>query len=147
MRFALGHAFHLRHLFENFNLKKLKINCKDCQDIMGYTRHRDVLAIQIFKDSVKLVINDIIDNNVTFEFPNSLAQIYMEKTQGEDFVRARQNGKWMDVDFIASFFTGYQLNLKLKNRNGAPRRKIPIYVDKNLKNKITENTNNGKQYY
>ena len=67
MNFALGHAFNLKHLFENFDLKRLKISCKDCQDILGYTRHRDVLAAQIFKDSVKLVIKDIIDNNVTFE--------------------------------------------------------------------------------
>ena len=147
MNFALGHAFNLKHLFENFDLKRLKMNCKDCQDILGYTRHRDVLAAQIFKDSVKLVIKDIINNNVTFELPNSLAQIYMKKTQGDDFIRARQNGKWQEVDFIASFFTGYQLSFKMKSKNGAPRREKPIYVDKYLKEQITENTNNGKQYY
>lgn len=147
MNYALGHCFHLRHLFENFNLKRLKMSCKDCRAITGYTDHRDILAQQIFKDSVKLVIEDIIDNNITFQFPGVPAWLSMGKTQGEEFSKARQNGKWQDIDFIASFFTGYQLMLTMFNRRGEPTRTKPIYVDKKLKQKIIDNTNNGKQYY
>lgn len=142
MNYALGHAFNLKHLFEKFNLKRLKLTCKDCLEHTGYNRHRDALAKQIFKDSVKLVLNDIIDNNVTFIFPNSLAKIHMQKTEGDDFVHARQCGKWQDVDFIASFYTGYELALTLKDT-----RVKPIYVGKEMKDRITKYTNEGKQYY
>lgn len=147
MNYALGHCFNLKHIFENFNLKRLKMSCKDCLNIMGYTRHRDVLAQQIFKDSVKLVLNDIIDNNVTFLFPGVPAEIYMRRATDEDFVFARQLGKWQEIDFIASYFSGYELCLVMKRKDGSPTRTKPIYVDKKLKQKIIDNTNNGKQYY
>lgn len=147
MNYALGHAFNLKHLFENFNLKRLKMSCNDCLDITGYTRHRDILAQQIFKESVKLVINDIIDNNVTFKFPGDRGTIHMGRVTGEEFVTARQNGKWQDIDFIASFFSGYELYMTMLKKDGSPTRIKPIYVDKKLKQKIIDNTNNGKQYY
>lgn len=147
MNYALGHAFNLKHLFENFNLKRLKMSCNDCLDITGYTRHRDILAQQIFKESVKLVINDIIDNNVTFKFPGVNAEIYMKRTVDEEFAQARRNGKWEEIDFISSFFSGYELCLAMKRKDGNVLRTKPIYVDKKLKQKIIDNTNNGKQYY
>ena len=33
----------------------------------------------------------------------------MARTYGEDFKAARRNGKWQDVDFLASNFSGYSL--------------------------------------
>ena len=147
MNYALGHCFHLKHIFENFNLKKLKMSCNDCLEITGNTQHRDILAEQIFKDSVKLVINDIIDHNITFQFPKVKAWLHMSKTTGDEFVAARQNGKWMEVDFIASFWTGYQIMLTMFDKNWNPARTKLVYVDKKLQKKITDNTNKGKQYY
>lgn len=123
------------------------MSCKDCQEITGYTGHREEIVQQIFKESVKLVINDIIDNNVTFVFPGNRGTIHMNRITGEDFVAARQNGKFQEIDFISSFFSGYQLTMTMLKKNGEPARTKPIYVDKKLKNKIIENTNNGKQYY
>jgi hypothetical protein len=35
------------------------------------------------------------------------AYLYMKKTSGEQFKRAFKKGKWRDVDFLASNFTGY----------------------------------------
>ena len=123
------------------------MSCNDCLEITGNTQHRDILAEQIFKDSVKLVINDIIDHNITFQFPKVKAWLHMSKTTGDEFVAARQNGKWMEVDFIASFWTGYQIMLTMFDKNWNPVRTKLVYVDKKLQKKITDNTNKGKQYY
>ena len=50
-----------------------------------------------------------------------------------------------DVDFFASHFSGNELVLEMYG-TGRCRTKT-IYVDKDIKDKITENTNNGVQYF
>lgn len=146
MNYALGCAFSLDELFENFQYKKLKINCKQCEEITG-DPHRDKLVKQIFRESVKLVLNDVIDNNTTFELPlksNKKCDIHMQKIQGKDFKALRKAGKWKDINYLKSMFTGYQLGFFMYG-NRTPRVKN-IYVSKELKDKITSNTNNGMQY-
>jgi hypothetical protein len=39
----------------------------------------------------------------------------MNRTQGDKFKKAFKNGKWRDVDFIASNFSGYQLVLEMQS--------------------------------
>lgn len=93
----------------NFPFKKLKINCKECEKING-NRHRDALVKQIFRDNVNMVLNDIIENNVTFELPlNGLVKcdMHMDRVTGEDFQNLRRAGKWKDVDFLKSMFSAY----------------------------------------
>lgn len=146
MNYALGCAFSLDEIFENFSLKRLKITCKECEKITG-DPHRDILVKRIFKESVKLVINDVIENNVTFELPlngSRKCNIHMQRTNGEKFRRLRNLGKWKDVDYLKSIFTGYQIGFYMYG-NRVPRVKH-IYLNKDLRNKITQNTNLGKQY-
>lgn len=147
MNLALGHAFDMSDMFLNFDNKKLRMSCNDCEEATGY-RHRDKVAQRIFAESVNLVLNDIVDNNVLFELPTNgrKAEIHVKRHTGDDFATGRQNGKWRDVDYLASFFSGYQLELALYNKDGKPVREKPIYVDSKLKDKLTENTNKGMQY-
>jgi hypothetical protein len=65
----------------------------------------------------------------------------VQRTTGDDFAAARRNGKWQDVDFLESYFSGYQLVLNMYNKDGGVTRTKPIYVDKKLKNKLTNYTN------
>jgi hypothetical protein len=44
------------------------MNCKLCNNIIG-DNHKDKLIYAIFRESMKVIFNDIIDNNVTFELP------------------------------------------------------------------------------
>jgi hypothetical protein len=37
----------------------------------------------------------------------------MKRTYGNEFKKAFKNGKWRDVDFITSNFSGYQLVLEM----------------------------------
>lgn len=146
MNYALGCSFSQDELFENFPYNKLKINCKQCVQING-DPHRNKLVKQIFRENIKLILNDIIDNNVTFELPlrgNKKCNIHMQRIQGEDFKNLRKSGKWKEIDFLKSYFTGYQLGFYMLG-NRTPRTKN-IYVDKYFRNKIIENTNKGIQY-
>ena len=69
----------------------------------------------------------------------------MKKYEEEQFIKGRRNGKWKDVDFLASNFSGYQMVMRFMSQ-GIVREK-PIYLDPAHRDLITEYTNNGKQYF
>lgn len=145
-RYALGCAFSIDNLFDNFPYKKLTITCKQCKAITG-DNHRDILVKRIFRESVKLVINDIVSNNVTFWLPltgSKKCNIHMRRVQGKEFQNLRKSGKWRDVDILKSMFSGYELSFFMLG-NRTPRIKS-IYLNKEFRNRITQNTNNGMQY-
>lgn len=145
-QYATGCAFNTSHLFMNFPYKKLKINCKQCEKING-DRHRDILVKQIFRDNVNMVLNDIIDNNVTFQLPLNgyvKCDMHMARISGKDFQNLKRSGKWKDVDFLKSMFSAYQIVLNMKGKR-TPRQK-QVYVGKEMRDRITKYTNEGKQY-
>ena len=145
-RYALGCAFSMDNLFDNFPYKKLTITCKQCKAITG-DAHRDVLVKRIFRENIKLVIKDIINNNVTFWLPlsgNKKCNIHMRRVQGEEFKNLRKSGKWRDIDILKSMFSGYQLSFFMLGRR-TPRIKS-IYLNNNFRNRISQNTNDGMQY-
>ena len=143
----MGHAFSSKDLFMNFPVDKLKMSKQDCIEDYSDGNKRD-FAASIFMKSVQLVVNDIIDNNIHFKFPGlgkTQAYMYMKRTEDKKFKKAFKNGKWNDVDFIMSNFCGYQLVLDMESEKRTSREK-PIYLSAKDKQKITDNTNNGKQY-
>lgn len=140
---AVGAAFNMNDMFMNFPYKKLKFTCETSYKLCNNT-HRDVLVKMIFRECVNVVLNDVIDNNVTFWFPSVKCNIHMKSVRDNAFKNLRRSGKWLDVDLIASSFTGHEIGLFLLG-NRTPRVKT-IYVNRTLKDKITTNTNNGMQY-
>ena len=144
--YSTGCAFNMNQMFMNFPYKKLKLSCEDCLNING-DLHRDKLVKKVFRECFKMVLNDVIDNNVTFQLPTGKKKcdIHMRRVQGNEFKNLRRSGKWRDVDILTSNFTGYELGLYMYGERD-PRVK-PIYVNKELKNKITQNTNEGMQYW
>lgn len=146
IHYILGCGFTINNLFENFPYKKLKITCNEC-DIISNSRHRDVLVKRIFRECYNLVLNDIIDRNVTFWLPlvgNKKANMHMIKFTGDAFKNLKKAGKWKDVDFLKSNFCGYGIGLFMLGKR-TPRVKN-VYVCTPLRKKITDNTNNGFPY-
>lgn len=146
MNYSLGCAFSTDDLFMNFPFQKLKITCKECYSIIG-NNHRDILVKRIFKESIKLVINDIIDNNITFWLPLTGGKkccIKMKRTEGEEFKNLRKAGKWKDIDIVQSMFSGYDIKFFMLGQR-TPRIKT-VYLNKELRNKISHNINKGMQY-
>ena len=143
----MGHAFSSHDMFINFPVEKLKMTKEECIDTYSDGNKRD-LAASIFNRSVQMVVDDIIDNNIHFKLPGlgrTQAYIYMKRTEGDKFKKAFKNGKWRDVDFIMSNFSGYQLTLGMESEKRLPREK-PIYLSAKDKQRIVDNTNMGKQY-
>lgn len=140
---ATGHAFNLRQLYQKFPLKKLKINCKQCKELIG-TEHREQLISNIFIECYKTILNDVINNNVAFSLPtgNRKSEITVQRVIEEAFKNLRRAGKWRDVDFLTSNFTGYQVILKMYHPKRPTREKI-IYTTKELKDQLTNYTNTG----
>lgn len=146
-KFAMGHTFSAKDLFHNFPINKLKIDYDTVKDIYSDGDKR-ALSASIFTKGMQLIIEDIIENNVHFLLPtlgSNEAYLYMNKTSGNDFKNAVKRGKWRDVDFLTSNFTGYQLALSVKSPK-RPEKEKSIYLGYKHKDRITELTNDGKRY-
>ena len=146
-KFAMGHTFSAQDIFHNFPIKKLKMNYDDVKEIYSDGDKRS-LSASIFTRGMQLIIEDIIENNVHFLLPtlgSNESYLYMKKTSGKDFKNAFKKGKWNDVDFLTSNFTGYQLALSVKSPK-RPEKEKPIYLGYKHKDRITELTNEGKRY-
>ena len=145
--FAMGHTFSAQEIFHNFPIEKLKIDYDTVRKIYSDGDKRS-LSASIFTKGMQLIIEDIIENNTYFLLPtagSNEAYLYMNKTSGNNFKKAVKHGKWRDVDFLTSNFTGYQLSLKTKSSK-RPEKEKTIYLDYKHKDRITELTNEGKRY-
>ena len=145
--YAMGHCFTGKDLFNNFSVNKLKMSKEQCVATYPDGSKRD-LAASIFTRSVQMVVDDIINNNVDFKFPTlgqTQAYLRMKRTTGQNFKKAFKNGKWNDVDFLTSNFSGYQIVLDMESKKRTTRQK-DIYLSPKDRDRITENTNLGKQY-
>ena len=145
--YALGWACNLNDIFIRFPYEK-------CKSLIHYYKtkyQRRQKVKQIFREGVRAVLNDIIENNVTFKLP-SLGyyggEIHMEPIKDSEFRRVRALGKFQGIDFLETLFTGYQMYLYIhgKRDNFLSRRKFPIYMSKFFKDKLTDYTNQGKVY-
>lgn len=146
MRWALGCAFNMDDMLIRFPYAKLQCTCQQCKEISN-DLHKKSLVKKVFKENVKIVLLDIIHNNVTFWLPLVGAKkcnIHMRRVQGEAFKRLRQAGKWEDIQIFSSMFSGYEIGLYLLG-NRTPREKT-VYVDKKLKSIISQKTNEGFNY-
>ena len=108
MRLALGHALTVSQIFGSFKTKTLKMDSKECYEKFG-CRNTERIAQQIFKKSLGLILDDVIDNNATFHLPlgGKQAQLCMDRVEGEEFKRAVQNGAFKDIDFLKSEIQRY----------------------------------------
>lgn len=146
MNYSLGCAFTLGEMLINFPYKKVQITCKDCKAITG-DNHRDLLVKRVFKESVKLVIEDIIENNITFWLPltgDKKCNMHMKRVSGQEFKNLRKGGKWKDIDFVKSMFSGYEIRFFMLGKR-TPRVKT-IYLNKSYRERIAQRTNEGIQY-
>ena len=139
---ALGHACSALDLFANMKIEKFKM------DKNGRNIKKRKKAASIFIASMRLIVQDIIDNNIQFKLPSvgtGSSYIQMYKITGERFKKAFRAGAFRNVDFIASNFTAYYIIFQMCSTKRTPRMKN-LYVNNAYTNQITENTNKGKTY-
>ena len=133
--FATGYAFNLDDAFAKYNPKKLKT-----------VKNKKIIK-KIVRDALYLIVDDIIENNVTFQMPTGYKKcdIHVNSITGKNFEKARQHGAFADVDFLASNFTAHRLQLTIHNEDKLDKHKN-IYVGWDLKKKLLDYTNQGRKY-
>ena len=145
--FAIGWACNLNDIFVRFPYEK----CKSLIDKFKTKQLRRQKVKQVFREGVQQILEDIIENNVTFKIQGvgyQGGELHMEAITGSEFERVKKNGKFEGVDFLKSFFTGYQMYLYIhgKRDNFLHRRKFPVYMNRILREKLVKYTNEGKTY-
>ena len=145
--FALGWACNLNDIFVRFPYEKFKSLMKNYKT----KQLRRQKVKQVFREGTQQILDDIIENNTTFKIQGvgyQGGEIHMEAIRGSDFEKVRKNGKFRDIDFLESLFTGYQMYLYIhgKSDNFLHRKKYPMYVNKVLRDKLVKYTNEGKVY-
>lgn len=145
--FALGWACNLNDIFVRFPYEK----CKTLISKYKTKQLQRKKVKQVFREGVQQILENVIENNVTFKIQGvgyEGGEIHMEAITGSEFEKVREKGKFKYVDFLESLFTGYQMYLYIhgKSDNLLHRKKYPIYVNKHLRDKLTQYTNEGKVY-
>lgn len=137
---ATSYALTAKDLYTKFPYKRLKIPYRNWPG--AFARSPIYLLARVFRYFIYLVVKDIIENKTTFRFPRTYrAFLEMLPVSGEEFIKARQNGKFQDVDFLTSNFTGYDIGLRYNTRYGKWTK--AIHITEKYKNRITELTNQG----
>ena len=101
---AIGYACSLNDIFVRFPYEK----CKSIKE--RFTHKKLSLIKKVFRESVKIIVDDIIENNASFKLPSvgyRGGEIHMEGIRDSEFEKVRKYGKFKDVDFLESLFTGY----------------------------------------
>lgn len=134
-----SHTFHPSQIYFSF-AKKFKSRIKS-KEIGGKINEYG----RILSYFLLLVIKDIIENNIIFMFPGYReAYLETEVVDGDEFIKARQYGGFSDIDYLVTNFKGYKIILRILTRNGHIKK--PVFVSKDLKDRMTNLINSGKRY-
>lgn len=145
-----GWAFTQKDLFYGYK-KEISLT-KTQQRNLGLKKDIEIEEIfgNIFFTFVLYVIKDIILNNITFKVSTvgAFADIHMRCLNREEFTEGRQQGKYMDIDFLASNFKTYRPTLYIYDRQDSSKiHTVDIILDKSLQQELSNKINNGKVYY
>jgi hypothetical protein len=88
----------------------------------------------------------MIDEKVRFLIPYSVeGYLDFEIVLEEQFVKQRQCGRFSEIDFIESDFTGYFMKYYYKAK--AYQKSYPVYLGGALKQKFLDKINSGEKFY
>lgn len=134
-----------KEFFDSKEMRGMGIN-----DIVSKAYGLSISAFcgQVLAYFIYLVVLDIIENNLTFEFPltgKHRAYIYVKCYQGEELNHAIRYGAFIGIDFVKSGFKAYRLCYQRVNGNKIYNKSV--YISYNLKRWFYDKVNSGKQYY
>lgn len=99
-----------------------------------------------FKYCLGIILHAVIDEKKRFKIPRvPESYIDFEIVTGEKFEKHRYDGRFQEIDFIASDFTGYALRYYFKAK--AYQKSQRIYIGGSLKEKFLNGINSGVKYY
>jgi hypothetical protein len=146
MRVLFNHGLTPEELYTNTPKKITDKNLTWFNKRYGASNTYNDALSNPFKYCFGLIINRILDEKVRFKIPATTeAYIDFEIVSGDKFIKHRQNGRFSEIDFIESDFTGYALTYYFKAK--AYQKSVPIYLAGELKQRFLNNINTGTKYY
>lgn len=146
MRILFNHGLTAEELYSN--TPKSIVDRKWQWFISNYgstSSYEDAIS-DPFKYAFGLILNYVLDNRVRFIIPGvPESYIDFEIVVGDEFIRQKQEGRFGEIDFIESDFTGYALRYYFKAK--AYQKSYPIYLGGELKQKFLEGINSGTKFY
>jgi hypothetical protein len=139
------HTFRLKEMFLTFNHRALKIHRNDILDMFYLPKKRE-FAIWVFKESLVMVIDDIIEKGVQFQFPNTFGDrswLCMQRIDGDEYVECRKKGAFRDFDPVSTNFCAYRIEYCMEKASGFMVR-IPVHLDAKRSRRIAELANARK---
>lgn len=137
----------LHEVFCTFNTDRIKTEKSVIgEQIGGGREYKLECAINVFKTAVKIVVDDIIDNGVQFNFPGSSrgsASMFIDTIKGESYDRFKKK-KYLfrDVDPMASNFSIHRLCYLMETASGTMIKRS-MRLDSGRRKRIVNKTNNG----
>lgn len=145
MRILFNHGLTPGEIYTNTPKKIIDKKWRWMISHFGWTESYENAIAEPFKYCLSLILNTVLDERVRFKIPEQSAYIDFEIIQGDKFIQQRQNGRFSEIDFVESDFTGYFLNYYFQAK--AYQKSVPIYIGGSLKKKFLEGINSGTKYY
>lgn len=133
------HTFKLREMFLTFNIDALQVTKSEILSVYKDGNKRD-FAIMVFKMSLEMVIDDIIEKGIQFQFPNSnkgSSYFCMQRITDMEYQKSRKNGAFREFDPIDTNFSAYRIEYCRKKPDGTPVN-IPVHLDAKRSAKIAK---------
>lgn len=146
MRWLFNHGITPEELYTNTPKSIIDRKWRWFIKYYGSTGSYEEAISDPFKYCIGLLMNKILDERVRFKMPVLMeAYIDFEIVNEDKFEQHRQWGRFQEIDFIGSDFTGYALRYYYKGK--AYQKSNQLYPGGDLKKKFIENINNGIKYY
>lgn len=146
MRILFNHGLTIEELYTKTPQSITNKNWRWFIDRYGSSSSYEDSLAEPFKYCIGLIFNHILDNRVRFIIPNvPESYIDFEVVTGDMFVDQRQKGRFQEIDFIESDFTGYAVRYYFKTK--AYQKAYPVYFGGELKEKFLNGINTGKKFY
>lgn len=129
-RFLISHAVKPRECFYDLDTTGFEdiINSDSLKrHLLDGSKRYDVCGTMLTY-FFKMLIEDVIDNNVMFKLPSKReAYIELHKIGGEELKKARQNGAFSNVDLLRSGFTAARIRFRAKVHNRWLTKNMYVY--------------------
>lgn len=142
-------AFKSKELFYGY---KNPVTKQDIQSLGYYIKgiEKEECLGEVFAEFVIFLIKEVILNNLTLSIPTvgAYCNLHMKPVEGDEFKKYRQQGKFLDINFLVSGFKAYKLVLtRYRSRDSSISFDTDIALDPALQKELSEQINKGKQYY
>ena len=133
-------AFSGYELYEDFDLSKITFPKNRVR-----RKSKNALCGKILNACFDLVLTDIIDHNIIFDFelkkdfPTFMS---VKLIEGEEFKELYRKGRFPGLDFLKTNFTAPEIVFTYGNKNG--EKNVPLkFFSEEIEQRMINNANNG----